>query len=84
MKKEGYSNRTIMETLGIKNVSQTKTWMKWYRTDQTHRFQQPVGKQYAYEKAPNELSGLEQLRLENKQLKTKLLVWGKYLEIQRS
>ncbi|MGG1287319.1 hypothetical protein ABE234_17610, partial [Bacillus wiedmannii] len=29
MKKDGYSNRTIMEKLGIKNVSQIKTWMKW-------------------------------------------------------
>ncbi len=38
MKKDGYSNRTIMEKLGIKNVSQIKTWMKWYRTDQTYRF----------------------------------------------
>ncbi|MBS9803377.1 transposase, partial [Bacillus thuringiensis serovar sumiyoshiensis] len=32
MKKDGYSNRAIMEKLGIKNVSQIKTWMKWYRT----------------------------------------------------
>ncbi|HFU6607953.1 helix-turn-helix domain-containing protein, partial [Bacillus paranthracis] len=31
MKKDGHSNRTIMEKLGIKNVSQIKTWMKWYR-----------------------------------------------------
>lgn len=83
MKKDGYSNRTIMEKLGIKNVSQIKTWMKWYRTGQTYRFQQPVGKQYAYGKGPNELSELEKLRLENKHLKTKLLVWGKYLEIER-
>ncbi|KLA27726.1 transposase-like protein [Bacillus sp. RC251] len=83
MKKDGYSNRTIMEKLGIKNVSQIKTWMKWYRTDQTYRFQQPVGKQYSYGKGPKELSELEQLRLENKHLKTKLLVWGKYLEIER-
>ncbi|MGX1460775.1 hypothetical protein ACUXG3_005121 [Bacillus thuringiensis] len=72
-----------METLGIKNVSQIKTWMKWYRTDQTHRFQQPVEKQYSYEKGPKELSEIEQLRLENKQLQTKLLVWEKYLEIER-
>ncbi|KXO04338.1 transposase [Bacillus thuringiensis] len=84
MKKEGYSNRTIMETLGIKNVSQIKTWMKRYRTNQIYRFQQPVGKQYAYGKRPNELSELEKLRLENKHLKTKLIVWGKYLEIERS
>lgn len=48
MKKDAYSNRTIMEKAGIKNVSQIKTLMKWYRTDQTYRFQQPVGNQYSY------------------------------------
>ena len=62
-----------MEKLGIKNVSQIKTWMKWYRTDQTYRFQQPVGKQYSYGKGPKELSELEQLRLENKHLKQNYL-----------
>lgn len=55
MKKDGYSNRTIMETFGIKNVSQIKTWMKWYRIGQTYRFQQLVGKQYSYRKGPKEL-----------------------------
>lgn len=39
-----------METLGIKNVTQIKTWMNWYRTNQIHRFQQSVGKQYSYGK----------------------------------
>ncbi|GAB6497938.1 hypothetical protein bcgnr5385_33710 [Bacillus cereus] len=39
MKKDSYSDRAIMEKLGIKNVSQIKTWMKWYRTGQTYRFQ---------------------------------------------
>ena len=47
--------------------------MKWYRTDQTYRFQQPVGKQYSYGKGPKELSELEQLRLENKHLKQNYL-----------
>ncbi|KAA0781861.1 IS3 family transposase, partial [Bacillus sp. BB081] len=70
-------NRTIMEKLGIKNVSQIKTWMKWYRTDQTYRFQQPVGKQYSYGKGPKELSELEQLRLENKHPKNKITCMGK-------
>ena len=51
-----------------------KTWMKWYRTDQIHHFQQPVEKQYSDEKGPKELIELEKLRLENKHLKTKLLV----------
>lgn len=73
-----------MDNFGIKNVSQIKTWMKWYRTGQTYHFQQPVGEQYSYGKGPKALNELEQLRLENKQLKTKLLIWGKYLEIERS
>ncbi|HDR8152384.1 TPA: IS3 family transposase [Bacillus cereus] len=77
MKKDGYSNRTIMEKLGIKNVSQIKTWMKWYRTGQTYRFQQPVGKQYSYGKGPKELNELEQLRLENKPVKNKITDMGK-------
>ncbi|HDR7364849.1 MULTISPECIES: IS3 family transposase [Bacillus] len=77
MKKDGYSNRTIMEKLGIKNVSQIKTWMKWYRTNQTYRFQQPVGKQYSYGKGSKELNELEQLRLENKPVKNKITYMGK-------
>lgn len=43
----GYSNQTIMETLGIKNVTQIKRWMNWYHTNQNYRFQQPVGEQYS-------------------------------------
>ncbi len=63
-----------MEKLGIKNFFQITTWMKWYRTDQTYRFQQPIGKQYSYRKVPKVLNELEQLRLHNKDLKTKLLI----------
>ncbi|WP_242266494.1 IS3 family transposase [Bacillus cereus group sp. BfR-BA-01327] len=77
MKKDGYSNWTIMEKFGIKIVSQIKTWMKWYRTGQTYRFQQPVGKQYSYGKGPKGLNELEQLRLENKPVKNKITDMGK-------
>ena len=73
MKKDDYSNLTIMEKLGIKNPPQITTWMKWYRTDPTYRFQQPIGKQYSYGKVPKESNELEQLRLGNKDLKTKKL-----------
>jgi len=38
MKKAGKSNKVIMETLGIKNVSQVKTWWCWYRNDELHCF----------------------------------------------
>lgn len=69
MKEAGYTNHTIMETLGIKNKSQLKRGMKWYRMGQTHRFEQPVGKQYSYGKGLKERDELEQLRLENKRFK---------------
>ncbi len=64
MKKAGKSNKVIMETLGIKNISQVKTWWKWYQNDELHRFHQPVGKQYTYGKGMEHLSELEQLRLQ--------------------
>ena len=69
MKKAGKSNKVIMETLGIKNVSQVKTWRRWYRNDELHRFHQPVGKQYTYGKGMEQLSEVEQLRLQVELLK---------------
>ena len=69
MKKVGKSNKVIMETLGIKNVSQVKTWWRWYRNDELHRFHQPVGKQYTYGKGMEQLSEVEQLRLQVELLK---------------
>lgn len=44
MKKAGKSNKVIMDTLGIKNVSQVKTWWQWYQNDELYRFHQPLGK----------------------------------------
>ncbi|MFC6994821.1 hypothetical protein [Streptococcus loxodontisalivarius] len=69
MKKAGKSNKVIMETLGIKNVSQVKTWWRWYKNDELHRFYQPVGKQYTYGKGLEQLSEVEQLRMQVKLLK---------------
>lgn len=69
MKKAGTSNKVIMETLGIKNVSQVKTWWRWYQNNELYRFSQPVGKQYTYGKGMTELSEIEQLRLQVKLLK---------------
>lgn len=63
-KKAGKSNKAIMETLGIKNVSQIYTWMRWYEKDELHRFHQPLGKQYTYGKGMEQLSEVEQLRLQ--------------------
>ncbi len=75
MKKAGKSNKVIMETLGIKNVSQVKTWWRWYRNDELHRFHQPVGKQYTYGKGMEQLSEVEQLRLQVELLK-KYRIWA--------
>ena len=69
MKKAGKSNKVIMETLSIKNVSQVKTWWRWYRNGELHRFHQPVGKQYTYGKGMEQLSEAEQLRLQVELLK---------------
>ena len=46
------TTKEIMEKHGIKNVSQIKTWMKWYRENEIHRFDQPIGKQYSYGHGP--------------------------------
>ena len=75
MKKAGKSNKVIMDTLGIKNVSQVKTWWRWYRNDELHRFHQPVGKQYTYGKGMEPLSEVEQLRLQAELLK-KYRIWA--------
>ena len=69
MKKAGKSNKVIMETLGIKNVSQVKTWWRWYQNDELHLFYQPVGKQYTYGKGMKQLSEVEQLHLQVELLK---------------
>lgn len=84
LKQNGVSNQAILDQLGIKNVSQIKTWMKWFREGQVHRFSQPVGKQYTYGKGPDGLSEVEELKRTNKQLETQLEILKKYQEIERS
>ncbi|NKZ21231.1 IS3 family transposase [Streptococcus ovuberis] len=69
MKKAGKSNKVIKETLGIKNKSQIYTWMKWHDQEEVHRLHQPVGKQYTYGKGMDQLSEVEQLKLQVELLK---------------
>ncbi|WP_429758675.1 hypothetical protein [Bacillus sp. S14(2024)] len=66
LKKQGYTNKEIMDQLRIKNKAQIKTWMKWHREGETYRFSRPVGKQYSYGKGFQELSEIVQLQLNNK------------------
>ncbi|WP_232426156.1 helix-turn-helix domain-containing protein, partial [Cytobacillus praedii] len=42
MKKNGIKNSEIMKELGIKNVTQIKTWMRWERNGESYRFDQPI------------------------------------------
>lgn len=83
LKQEGLTNHQIMETLGIKNKSQIKTWMKWYRNGETHRFNQPRGKQYSYGKGPEISSESDKKDMEIRQLRAKVAVLEKYVEIAR-
>lgn len=34
--------------LNIRNDTQLKTWMAWYKSEEIHGFRQPVWKQYYY------------------------------------
>ena len=74
MKKAGKSNKVIMDTLGIKNATQVKTWQRWYQNDELYCFHQPVGKQYTYGKGMKQLSEVEQLRLQVELLKKYLIL----------
>ena len=66
MKAAGFSTKEIMKELNIRNRTQVKTWWRWYRNGESYRFSQQVGKQYTYGKGLEELSEVEQLKLENK------------------
>ena len=83
MKLKGYSSRQIQEELGLKNVTQVKTWWRWYLKGEHHRFKQPVGKQYLYGKGPEGETLEETLSLQIKSLKQQVALLKKYLEKER-
>lgn len=76
------TNKEIMEKYGIKNRSQIKTWMRWYREDEIHRFDQPIGKQYSYGHGPEFGSEDEKKDKQNAHLKMENEILKKYLEIK--
>ncbi|MFC3526024.1 IS3 family transposase [Marinococcus halophilus] len=59
---EQTSNEELMKQFGIKNKSQIKTWVRWYKQGASHRLAQPPGKQYTFGKGPEEDTEIEQLR----------------------
>ncbi|MFZ0475385.1 MAG: IS3-like element ISHaha4 family transposase [Halobacillus sp.] len=63
LKLEGnHTNQELMDMFGIKNKSQIKTWMKWFRNGENHRFAQPIGKQYSHGKGPEDEDKMTQLK----------------------
>ncbi|SEO13258.1 Helix-turn-helix domain-containing protein, partial [Terribacillus saccharophilus] len=62
MRLAGVSMKEIMHKLNIKNKTQIQTWVRWYKAGETHRFEQPVGKQYTFGKGPVYSSEMEKLQ----------------------
>ncbi|APJ10249.1 transposase [Bacillus safensis] len=83
MRLAGVSMKEIMQELNIKNKTQVQTWMRWHKAGDTHRFEQPVGKQYTHRKGPEYSSELERLQAENRYLSQQNEVLKKYNELER-
>lgn len=83
MKLNGFSNGHIQNSLGIKNITQVKTWWRWYRNGEHYRFNQPVGKQYSYGKGTESETVEETLDLQVRVLKQELELLKKYMARER-
>lgn len=83
MRLAGVPVSDVMRQLGIRNRTQLKVWMKWYREGEIHRMEQPVGKQYSLGKGPEATTELERLKAENRFLKQQLDLLKKYKELER-
>jgi len=83
MRLAGIPVKEVMNELSIKNVTQLKVWMKWYREGELHHLEQPVGKQYSFGKGPEYTSELEKVKAEYLFLKQQLDVLKKYKELER-
>ena len=77
------TNKEIMEKYGIKNTTQIKTWLKWYRDGQMHRFDQPIGKQYSYGHGPEFSTEDERLNNQLTHLKMENEILKKYLAMKK-
>ncbi len=83
MRLAGVPMKEIMQELNIKNKTQVQTWIRWHKAEDTHRFEQPVGKQYTYGKGPEYSYELEKLQAENRYLRQQNEVLKKYNELER-
>lgn len=82
MKLDGKTTKEIMSALIIKNKTQVETWWRWHRNGETHRFLQPLGKQYTFGKGPEYESEVEQLRIENRFLNQQIEIKKKYEKLE--
>ena len=83
MRLAGIPVKEVMNELNIRHRAQLKTWMKWYKNGEIHRFEQPVGKQYSYGKGPEYENETAKLQAENRYLKQQIEVLKKYSELER-
>jgi len=77
------TTKQIMEKYGIKNKSQVETWMRWYRSNELYRFDQPIGKQYTYGHGPDSASEDDKRERQMSHLKMENEILKKYMEIER-
>jgi len=77
------TTKEIMEKHGIKNESQVNTWMRWYRSNEIYRFDQPIGKQYTYGHGPESASEESKREQQLSHLKMENEILKKYMEIER-
>jgi len=77
------TNREIMDKYGIINISQIKTWMRWYKSGEMHRFDQPIGKQYTYGHGPGYASEDERINNQLTNLKMENEILKKYLAMKK-
>ncbi|OOC60410.1 transposase [Paenibacillus ihbetae] len=83
MRLAGIPVKEVMDQLNIRNRSQVKAWMKWYRSGELNRLEQPVGKQYSYGKGPEYATELEKVKAENRFLKQQVDLLKKFKEMER-
>ncbi|MFJ7936012.1 IS3 family transposase [Sporosarcina sp. NPDC096371] len=72
MRLAGVPVKEVMEELNIRNYTQLKKWMSWYRNGELHRLKQPVGKQYTFGKGPEYENETAKLQVENRYLKQQI------------
>jgi hypothetical protein len=68
MRLAGIPVKQILIELNIRHKTQVETWMRWYKNGEIHRFEQPVGKEYTFDKDPEYENEQAKLEVENRYL----------------